>query len=93
MMLLTLPFFMPLVIAAGIDPIWFGVLFLIAMQLGLMTPPFGLLLFTMKSVIPSHIPMIEVFRSAYPFVIISLLMLVLVFFVRPIATWLPGLLG
>jgi TRAP-type C4-dicarboxylate transport system permease large subunit len=37
--------------------------------------------------------MIEVFRSAYPFVIISLLMLVLVFFVRPIATWLPGLLG
>jgi TRAP-type C4-dicarboxylate transport system permease large subunit len=58
-----------------------------------MTPPFGLLLFTMKSVIPSHIPMIEVFRSAYPFVIISLLMLVLVFFVRPIATWLPGLLG
>lgn len=93
MMLLTLPFFMPLVLAAGIDPIWFGVLFLIAMQLGLMTPPFGLLLFTMKSVVPSHILMIEVFRSAYPFVIISLLMLALVFFVRPIATWLPGLLA
>ena len=93
MMLLTLPFFMPLVMTAGIDPIWFGVLFLIAMQLGLMTPPFGLLLFTMKSVVPSHIPMSEIFRSAYPYVVISLLMLLLVFFVRPIATWLPGLLA
>ncbi len=93
MMLLTLPFFMPLVMTAGIDPIWFGVLFLIAMQLGLMTPPFGLLLFTMKSVAPSHITMSEIFRSAYPYVVISLLMLLLVFFVRPIATWLPGLLA
>jgi TRAP-type C4-dicarboxylate transport system permease large subunit len=93
MMLLTLPFFMPLVISAGIDPIWFGVLFLIAMQLGLMTPPFGLLLFTMKSVAPPQITMREVFAAAYPFVVISLLMLVLVFYVKPIATWLPGLMG
>jgi TRAP-type C4-dicarboxylate transport system permease large subunit len=93
MMLLTLPFFMPLVISAGIDPIWFGVLFLIAMQLGLMTPPFGLLLFTMKSVAPPQITMREVFAAAYPFVAISLLMLVLVFFVKPIATWLPSVMG
>ena len=93
MMLLTLPFFMPLVLAANIDQIWFGVLFLIAMQLGLMTPPFGLLLFTMKSVVPGHITMREVMASAYPFVVISLLMLVAVYFIRPIATWLPALLG
>lgn len=93
MMLLTLPFFMPLVIAAAIDQIWFGVLFLISMQLGLMTPPFGLLLFTMKSVVPAHISMSQVFASAFPFVVISGLMLVAVFFFRGIATWLPGLLG
>ncbi len=93
MMLLTLPFFMPLVTSAGIDPIWFGVLFLIAMQLGLMTPPFGLLLFTMKSVVPGHISMKDVFAAAYPFVVISLLMLIAVFFIRPIATWLPALMG
>ncbi len=93
MMLLTLPFFMPLVASASIDQIWFGVLFLIAMQLGLMTPPFGLLLFTMKSVVPGHISMRQVFASAYPFVVISVLMLVAVFFLRPIATWLPALLG
>lgn len=93
MMLLTLPFFMPLVTAAGIDPVWFGVLFLIAMQLGLMSPPFGLLLFTMKSVVPDHISMKQVISSAYPFVLISLMMLILVFFIKPIATWLPNLLG
>lgn len=93
MMLLTLPFFMPLVVSAAIDQIWFGVLFLIAMQLGLMTPPFGLLLFTMKSVAPSSVTMGQVFASAFPFVIISTLMLVAVFFFRPLATWLPKLLG
>ncbi|WP_354003740.1 TRAP transporter large permease [Ramlibacter aurantiacus] len=93
MMLLTLPFFMPLVLGAQIDTIWFGVLFLISMQLGLMTPPFGLLLFTMKSVVPSHISLPQVFRSALPFVAIGVLMLVAVFFYSPIATWLPNLLG
>lgn len=93
MMLLTLPFFMPLVIGAGIDQIWFGVLFLIAMQLGLMTPPFGLLLFTMKGVAPPDITINQVFRSAAPFVVISLLMLVVVFFLPGIATWLPRVLG
>lgn len=93
MMLLTLPFFMPLVLTAGIDPIWFGVLFLIAMQMGLMTPPFGLLLFTMKSVVPPSISINQVFASAMPFVIIGVLMLVAVFMVPGIATWLPGLIG
>ncbi len=93
MMLLTLPFFMPLVVSAGIDQIWFGVLFLIAMQLGLMTPPFGLLLFTMKGVVPPNITINQVFRSALPFVVISMLMLVVVFFLPNIATWLPTALG
>src|SRR5436853_2051762 len=57
MMLITLPFFMPLVQRLGIEPIWFGVMFLICMQLGLLTPPFGLLPFTMKGVSPSSITM------------------------------------
>jgi tripartite ATP-independent transporter DctM subunit len=93
MMLLTLPFFMPLVIAGGIDQIWFGVLFLIAMQLGLMTPPFGLLLFTMKSVAPHGVTMRDIFHSAMPFVAISFAMLIAVFFIPGIATWLPAWMG
>ncbi len=93
MMLITLPFFMPLVIGAAIDQVWFGVLFLIAMQMGLMTPPFGLLLFTMKSVVPPSVTMRQVFLSAMPFVLISVLMMIAVFFIPGIATWLPALLG
>ena len=75
MMLITLPFFMPLVAQLGVDPVWFGVLFLICMQLGLLTPPFGLLLFTMKGVAPPGITMNDVFRAALPYVWFGLLVL------------------
>jgi len=93
MMLITLPFFMPLVQQLGVDPIWFGVLFLICMQLGLLTPPFGLLLFTMKGVAPPEITMNDVFRAALPYVGFGLLVLLFVFGFPPLATWLPRLIG
>jgi tripartite ATP-independent transporter DctM subunit len=92
MMLITLPFFMPLVQILGVDPLWFGVMFLICMQLGLLTPPFGLLLFTMKGVAPPHITMAQVFRAVTPYVLFSLAMLLLVMAVPGIATWLPRVL-
>ncbi|OGK89509.1 MAG: C4-dicarboxylate ABC transporter permease [Candidatus Rokubacteria bacterium GWF2_70_14] len=92
MMLITLPFFMPLVALYGFDPVWFGVLFLICMQLGLLTPPFGMLLFTMKSVAPPEITMRQVFSAGTPYVLIGLLMLVAVMLFPPLATWLPGVL-
>jgi tripartite ATP-independent transporter DctM subunit len=93
MMLITLPFFMPLVQRLDIEPIWFGVLFLICMQLGLLTPPFGLLLFTMKGVAPPSITMSQVYAAAVPYIVFGLIVLVAIFFFPPIATWLPGLLG
>jgi tripartite ATP-independent transporter DctM subunit len=93
MMLITLPFFMPLAQRYDIDPIWFGVLFLICMQLGLLTPPFGLLLFTMKGVAPSAITMHQVYMAAMPYIVMSLLILVLIFFFPVIATWLPAVLS
>jgi tripartite ATP-independent transporter DctM subunit len=93
MMLITLPFFMPLVARYGVDPVWFGVLFLICMQLGLLTPPFGLLLFTMKGVAPPSISMQQIYAAAMPYVWFGLAVLVLIFFFPPIATWLPALLS
>ena len=83
---------MPLAAAYGFDPVWFGVLFLICMQLGLLTPPFGMLLFTMKSVAPKEIRMNQIFRAVTPYVIMGILMLVLVAAFPPLATWLPKLL-
>jgi tripartite ATP-independent transporter DctM subunit len=93
MMLITLPFFMPLVQRYGIDPVWFGVLFLICMQLGLLTPPFGLLLFTMKGVAPPSISMHQIYAASLPYVVMSLLMLALIFAFPPLATWLPAVLS
>ena len=93
MMLITLPIFMPVVQAFGIDLVWFGVMFLICMQLGLLLPPHGLLLMTMKGVSPPQVRMSHIFLAVVPYVAMSILMLVLVFFVPAVAVWLPQLLG
>ena len=92
MMLITLPVFMPLVERLGIDPIWFGVLFLICMQLGLLLPPHGLLLMTMRGVAPPEVTMADIFRAVVPYIIISGVLLVLLLMVPEIATWLPRVL-
>ena len=92
MMLICLPIFMPLVSLYGFDPIWFGVLFLICMQLGLLTPPFGMLLFTMKSVAPKEIEMRQVWHAVTPYVVMGMIALIAVIFFPSLATWLPKVL-
>ena len=93
MMMITLPIFMPVVQTLTVDPVWFGVLFLICMQLGLLLPPHGLLLMTMKGVTPPQVTMLHIFRAVMPFVAMSLVLLALVFLVPAVATWLPALIG
>jgi tripartite ATP-independent transporter DctM subunit len=93
MMMITLPIFMPIVQTLGIDPVWFGVMFLICMQLGLLLPPHGLLLMTMRGVAPAEVTMAHIFRAVVPYVAMSLLLLAAVFWFPPIATWLPRLIG
>ena len=89
MMLITLPIFMPIVQRIAIDQVWFGVMFLICMQLGLLLPPHGLLLMTMKGVSPPQVTMGHIFRAVIPYIAMSLLVLALVFFVPAVAVWLP----
>jgi tripartite ATP-independent transporter DctM subunit len=93
MMMITLPIFMPIVQQMGVDLVWFGVMFLICMQLGLLMPPHGLLLMTMKGVAPPQVTMMHIFRAVMPFLLISLVVLALVFALPTVATWLPGLVG
>jgi TRAP-type mannitol/chloroaromatic compound transport system permease large subunit len=90
MMLITLPVFMPIVARLGIDPIWFGILFLICMQLGLLLPPHGLLLMTMRGVAPPEVTMAHIFRAVLPYVIMSLLLLALLLLFPAVATLLPS---
>jgi tripartite ATP-independent transporter DctM subunit len=93
MMLITLPVFMPIVQRLDIDLIWFGVLYLICMQLGLLLPPHGLLLMTMKGVAPPAVTMSHIFQAVVPYVALSLVLLVLLILFPAVATWLPGLIG
>jgi tripartite ATP-independent transporter DctM subunit len=93
MMLITLPVFMPIVQRLDLDLIWFGVLYLICMQLGLLLPPHGLLLMTMRGVAPPQVTMGDIFRAVVPYVAMSLLLLALILTVPAVATWLPALLG
>jgi tripartite ATP-independent transporter DctM subunit len=92
MMLITLPIYMPLVAKYGVDPVWFGVMFLICMQLGLLLPPHGLLLMTMKGVAPPQVRMGHIFQGVLPYILMSLIVLGLVFFVPAVAVWLPKVL-
>ncbi|WP_018992059.1 TRAP transporter large permease [Aromatoleum toluclasticum] len=92
MMMITLPFFMPLANAAGIDPVWLGVLMLVAMELGLLTPPFGLLLMVMQSVAPPPIQLRQIYAAATPFVLIELAVLGLIVALPGLAVGLPRLM-
>ncbi|MEO6269798.1 MAG: TRAP transporter large permease subunit [Lautropia sp.] len=93
MMMITLPIFMPVVQTLGIDPIWFGVMFLICMQLGLLLPPHGLLLMTMRGVAPPSVTMVHIFAAVVPYLVMSLVLLAAVFWLPDIATWLPKRIG
>jgi tripartite ATP-independent transporter DctM subunit len=90
MMLITLPIFMPIVTRLAIDQVWFGILFLICMQLGLLLPPHGLLLMTMRGVAPPEVTMAHIFKAVVPYVIMSLLLLALLILAPAVATWLPN---
>ena len=70
-MLLTIPIFMPVVAALGLDPIWFSILILVQLELAGITPPFGVLLFVIEGVQP-HLTMLAIYRAAFPIVVVQL---------------------
>jgi tripartite ATP-independent transporter DctM subunit len=91
MMLLTVPIFFPLAQTLGFDPIWFGLIMLLALEISFTTPPFGLLLFVMKGVAPSGTTMKQIYTSAFPFIGCSLLLVALLIIFPKLALWLPSL--
>jgi tripartite ATP-independent transporter DctM subunit len=91
MMLLTAPIFFPLAKTLGFDLVWFGLIMLLALEIGYTTPPFGLLLFVMKGVSPPGTSMRDIYLSAMPFIACVLLLIALIILFPPLATWLPRL--
>lgn len=86
-MLITLPIYVPVVTQLGFDPIWFAVLFLIAIETGATSPPVGAALFVMKGVAPKGTTMMDIYRAAIPFLICDFIALFLVFVFPQIVTW------
>jgi C4-dicarboxylate transporter, DctM subunit len=88
MMLLTLSFVMPVIIKLGYDPIWWGVTFVLLAEIGLVTPPFGLNLFTIHGVLPKFSVM-YIARASLPFLAVMILMVWILIFFPELAMWLP----
>jgi tripartite ATP-independent transporter DctM subunit len=89
-LLLTMPIFVPIIVAFGYSPIWFGILFCMNMQISYLTPPFGPAAFYLKGVAPPEITLNHIFGALWPFIGLQLLGLLLVLFFPEIALWLPA---
>ncbi|MEX0406194.1 TRAP transporter large permease subunit [Aquibium sp. LZ166] len=85
--LLTLPIFVPIITELGFDPIWFGILFAVNMQVSYLTPPFGPAAFYLKSVAPPDITLKHIYTALLPFIGLQLLVLALLLFFPQIAIW------
>jgi TRAP-type mannitol/chloroaromatic compound transport system permease large subunit len=89
MLVIVAPLYVPLIIALGFDPIWYGVLYTITCQIAYMTPPFGYNLFLMRAMAPKEITLIDIYRSIIPFVLVMLFGLIIMMMFPQIALWLP----
>jgi tripartite ATP-independent transporter DctM subunit len=92
MLVLTIPFVMPVVDELGIDPVWFGVFAVVMAELALVTPPIGANVFVMRRTAP-EVPMGDIFMGVLPFVVGELVVLALLIAFPEIALWLPGQMG
>jgi tripartite ATP-independent transporter DctM subunit len=86
------PVFVPVIKSLGFDPLWFGVLFIMNMEMGYLTPPFGFNLFYMKAIAPPEVSMGDIYRSVVPFVILQGVGLAICIIFPEIILWLPQML-
>jgi len=91
-LLLCTPIYVPVVRALGFSVVWFGVLFIINMEMAYLTPPFGYNLFYMRGIVPKEITMGDIYRSAIPFIIIQAIALALSLLIPALIVWLPNLM-
>ena len=91
MLVLTLPIFMPVVLQLGIDPIWFGVLVVLTLEMGLISPPVGINVFIVRSV-ARNVELLDIFRGVLPFWLAMLVTLALLVAVPSLSLWLPSMM-
>ena len=86
------PVFVPLIKSLGFDPVWFGILFIMNMEMGYLTPPFGFNLFYMKAIVPPKVTMTDIYKAIIPFVLLQALCLIIIIVFPQIALWLPRMI-
>ena len=91
MLVLTLPFITPIINDLGFDKIWFGVLYVVLAEIGLVTPPYGLNLFVLNGVVPQY-EITTIFRGTLPFLIPTLILVIIVALFPEVVLWLPRVL-
>lgn len=90
--MIATPIYMPVIVSLGFDPLWFGILFIMNMQMAVLTPPYGFATFYMRGLAPKEIPMTDIWRSVIPFVALQAIGLILVIIFPQLALWLPGVI-
>ena len=91
MVLLTIPLFFPIVVQLGFDPVWFGVLIVMVIQIGLISPPVGMNLFVLNTLLPK-VGLGTIFRGCWPFVVMQVVTLAILLFFPSISLYLPSLM-
>jgi TRAP-type C4-dicarboxylate transport system permease large subunit len=91
--MITLPIYMPIIKALGFSPLWFGAIMLLSLEMGITTPPFGLVLFVVKGVAPKYVTMMDVYKAGIPFLLCDLVVIILLLAFPALALWLPGLIS
>jgi TRAP-type C4-dicarboxylate transport system permease large subunit len=91
MILLTVPLFFPLIVHMNLDPVWFGVLIVVVVEIGLISPPVGMNLFVLSTLLP-EVPTRTVFRGVLPFVTVDCARLAILVAIPWISTFLPSLM-
>jgi TRAP-type C4-dicarboxylate transport system permease large subunit len=91
LMIITTPILLPLIKAMGYDPLWFGIVFVINLELAVVTPPVGLNLYTLRSCCPV-LTVEEIIRASFPFLLVQLGCLILFSVYPPLSLWLPNLI-
>lgn len=89
-MMVAAPIFMPVIRTLGFEPVWFAIVLLIAIELGVKTPPFGLLLFVMKGVSPKDISMGDIYKSSFPIILIEIMFITFLVIFPKVTLWLPN---
>jgi tripartite ATP-independent transporter DctM subunit len=90
--LICAPLYTPIAVSLGFDPVWFGILMILNVEIAIQTPPYGFALFYLKAIAPKDITMMDIYKSISPFVAIKLLTMVLCMLFPNIILWLPNLL-